>query len=951
MLLTIINCGPRQGGARMIEVRLQGGGHSDWCRMNYHSSLAGGLIAQMLQCGGDAQRIGEVLIAAGDVDHTVRIESAEIEFFQEPWETTALAACSATRARATTSYLRSVVLDTPPRELPDLNYELGGASPMRILHIVARPRMPEVYCESSCSLESAVQAFCHETAVDYEICSPIGWAPLRERLSDRRRPVHILLYDGPVSVGQESVSVWLGQSAAEDEWLSVTEFCAALRANGIAVLCIDARGLAATGLARIARAACAAGVGNLIGSDPAGDCWMTASCWRALYASLVRGSTLEQAILSARHLVHYGGQSVVMFEAAQQSVDLSHSEQLRSARQKLHGFSRQFLPPWVDCVGDGQAPALLATIQQTAQPIALVAAAGMGKTQLAHRVALYLAQRASIDYAFYFNFAVEHYSLPIMLEMIAPVFDLAADQPAQVSARLQASRCCFVLDGYLDDRADREPAEVAARRGLEAQLSEFCSDGHIVLATGVAAGSELSVGHTRIRLLPLPELEQERFAPGGMLAPVVLRSLSGNPFLLAKLPRLLAELPQETAQEIGRHIASAGTVTRAFYEWRWGLMDNWARQLLILCASVRGLVMEMVMVVLDQTQMPEAARELYACLGGGPARFAAELENWKLSGFVTGVHYGHGIDPECRSFLDRMLAVGALPPNVEQRARLAFNRIIVNAIQRLAHHVLQKQDAPFADYLLGNRRHWVEPFECLWRSGDHLNFLAGKSAFDRLLLQRGLREEAAAWSLTLIKLQPESPVASTEMDAHGRMAWLLLACSALGHAGAETDPTLSNGCWQWAAWMQELPRPLDDRSQLGVFRQAVQCLDSFYRARGLWQSGVELMEQARDTYLHFGVWPEVIQALESLAQYHLELGRPDLTLHFEEQLLNDPPYADAPPGFHSQQLLRVVLARIARNEAGHARAALDVLRESPDAARLARTLDNLQEQIERVTAS
>jgi hypothetical protein len=94
--------------------------------------------------------------------------------------------------------------------------------------------------------------------------------------------------------------------------------------------------------------------------------------------------------------------------------------------------------------------------------------------------------------------------------------------------------------------------------------------------------------------------------------------------------------------------------------------------------------------------------------------------------------------------------------------------------------------------------------------------------------------------------------------------------------------------------------------------------------------------------MQHNAWPRVLQVLKSLASFHQALGESDQVLVYENKILYDIPYANSPQGFQAQQMLDVVLARVARKDSHQAQALLDQLKAADGAEKLKHIVDRVQ---------
>ncbi|WP_438018409.1 NACHT domain-containing protein [Sorangium sp. So ce315] len=945
-------------------------------------------------------------------DLAVLIESGRLEFLQRPWELLAIPSSGKVLSTISKDFVRrfprdggysedanDVVYDLGvtvpvPQAVAALQQQLGGApqggedarqAPLRILHVVSRAHREALPFASTDALAPTMDPF--EFGIDHEIFAHASWNALCRRLADRARPVHIVHYDGPVILDGETPCVALDPSGEEPVLIAVTDFASALVENKVAVLALDARGYfegrqpvaTAPALAAVARAARAARLGNVIGLSHVTDPWTSGRCFRLVYGQLTAGLTLGRAVVEARRalyenteasrfsshplpfqswplLVHYGGQHVRFFDAAQPRLPPEESPSLAQARERLWGFKATLLPPLVEDAGDRQAVAVLGVLGQGRRAVVVTGRAGIGKTHLAHRVALYLAQRDLIDFALCFDYCADFYSVDAMLEMMAPVLGLEPDRRVEARAALRKRRCCFVLDD-LPATSDEDP-RAADSAALLDFVREWIADGHMVLITGRRRLAALPSEFVEVELEALSTVEQRVLAAPLLRAnglagrdrdedwPKLLATTAGHPFLLKHVVPLLAgQTTGALVEKIGRRTSGGPSLVDSFYEWQWAEMPRHWQDLLLLASEVEGLFVEMLMVVVDRTEPFEPAKKLLAAVGDEQAVFSDGLSCWQRSGFLARLAHGHVVEPRCLPLLGDKRK-HRFPSGVEDDLRLAFSQTLCEGLRMLSTHLQRGQGNPaLTRYLLVNRRHWVPHLERLWFREKHRGFLSTKYAFDPLLRQAQLGGESAAWSLDVLARSPAPQVGHGELP-DSALAWLALAIDALAARGAPQAEALVEGAAAWERWVRTLP--LDSLDNLGAARlqRVAMFLDPFYRARRDWRSAIAIDEKALAITKRFGAWPSVIHALKALAQCHTELGEPEKASSYEQMIIDEIPYTDAPPGFQAKELFDVAMARASRGAYAEARAVVDRLSAMGDAERFGDMLEGLKADLD-----
>jgi len=529
----------------------------------------------------------------------VQIESARVEFFKELWETAILHESKYVLSTVVKGYMRQFVQksdyskdDLPNsdllKEFSELRYDLKTIpatqnqvtqllqgdtpqssnkkyfnsehqkkdQPLRVLYLISRPNACDLSFDSSNVINLSLKAIASGGVIDYELYQTYSWEELKNRLADKRKPVHIFHYDGPVILDNDEAYFSLADRL--NNRVSVSDLSGALANNKVAVLSVDARAYlhdkqpisASLGLATIARSAYQHGLGNVIGLGQVTTPWIGAECFETIYWQITKGLSLAQAVVEARKtlqshiesdlmtvnaipfhpwslLVHYGKQSVIFFESPQTLTDKDAIQQTEIFREKLFGFKTEMLPPVLKQVGDGQVLQLIGQLENAQrsnanQSALIVGEKGTGKTQLAHVLSLYFAQTQQIDYGFYFDFGSNDYLPNDMLEMIAPLLtenlQSSNNSNEETEQNLIRSHCCFILDNVCSSQRNVEKTAGESKTSeywntLKVFLNNLLSHGHKIVVLGESYSAlnfstldELAT--VKIETTPLPIAEQ-----------------------------------------------------------------------------------------------------------------------------------------------------------------------------------------------------------------------------------------------------------------------------------------------------------------------------------------------------------------------------------------------------------------------------------------------------------
>lgn len=982
----------------------------DYIESDNRTSVAAGLSGRLIRNGqllGDAligedhqlTRCKDYIQTKGYHNLGVRFESGDANFFHEVWEALVLPDSKFILSGVANSYVRRWMSPEISAEYPELQFNLqhlpGEDQPalksgkaLKILHVTSRPDSSALDVHPGNSLDISIAALCTR-AIGYEVIAPENAQQLNSILANNT--THIVHYDGPVVIADGIANIVLCGTNKESELLDVNEFARYLSENKIGVLCVDAGTYidsgkiipASQGLAQVAYSAHKQGVGNIIGLGQDTNAWISGECYKALYEQIVKGFNLDQAVVEARKtlqartetdltsvapipfmywplLVHYSLQPVEFFASPQSQVGFGDAQRLSLFKTKMFGFRSSLLPPLVNHIGDGAFPhivnrLLLAQYSPEGVCVSISGEPGAGKTALAHAVALYLSEKECIDYAFYFSYADDYYTVPDIYQMIAPVMDLPADSLPDIKNKLFSSHCFFIFDDF----------SAASMRAddylhLESFIQELAANGHHIFVVGNSSFIGGRLAFENFAVAPLTSIEQKilcgqqlRVAGSDcsidQLAPV-WEHLNGNPWLIKKvLPLLSKDNISRLTAELNEHINKRNSDESAinlFYEWRWGLLAPIWQRLLILFSDVRGLLLEMVMATADTAKDASPFKELFSYLGDGNINIGAGLSILEKAGFLIRLPHGRVVDHKCLAFVGQKRLESFHGLDI-QFIDHQFSRLICEGIGMLSRHVIKQPNPAIYDNLLINRRHWVKHFENLWFNRDYKSFFSVKLSFDQLMHQSNLAGEIKPWIVDLLE---RSPVVNYESNAETKLAWLALAAEVISDGENSRKEIFLKSVLLWQNWFDNFGAN-NAQSELSLFHQVANFLDKFYKATNNFSACAGIQERAFPIYKEHLAWNKATQSLKSLAGYYSKLDKLESALIVECIIINDIPYSDFPPGYQLQQMIDILLLRIARKDVASAQELIDKTRAMDAGDHFAEILDGIQCDIDYLSGN
>ena len=282
----------------------------------------------------------------------VSVESKRLDFFDELWETLILPESKFVLSSACKQFVRRLNSSNGNREYPELEFELGVASPvanalvdmepnsvdtgnndtgnnkaaqdipLRALHILFRVKTQDFDGPSN-AFNTSTDLLSTEGAIEYHILPVNNWNGLLRQLVDIGDNIHILHLDGPLFF--EGGRIWFG---SKDSQISIASLLDRMQESKIPLLSLDVLACRNVsdhnigekqlsepnqniadkneafsvryGLARVAELADDYGIGNVLGLGERVDPWLSSECFKMLYHFLALGFNLGQAVVESR---------------------------------------------------------------------------------------------------------------------------------------------------------------------------------------------------------------------------------------------------------------------------------------------------------------------------------------------------------------------------------------------------------------------------------------------------------------------------------------------------------------------------------------------------------------------------------------------------------------------------------------------------------------------------
>ncbi|MDN3379163.1 MULTISPECIES: hypothetical protein [unclassified Pseudoalteromonas] len=491
----------------------------------------------------------------------------------------------------------------------------------------------------------------------------------------------------------------------------------------------------------------------------------------------------------------------------------------------------------------------------------------------------------------------------------------------------------------------------------------------------------------------LPTAQQEKL---GELDSVVenLLSHTRSPLLLKYLGGFCAELGTDELPALCHYLFSEANENHevAFFQWCWQRMSSLEQGLLSIVSSFQDLYLETFMVGTKPAAQdaglngPSAQQndgkttydKLCAQLRGkelegdelGKDRteeedkqsaspdFAQFLKNWRACGFISIVKQGHLLTERARQFLAdqsveqhlerqeielKKLARQASVSN-DNKTSTMVSDILLNGFARISASLNSQPNPHLSYHFLLNRKALVPHLERVWFDRAFSTFFTAKAALEQLMLQEGLGEEMAQWSLALLEKTDTSWSFATQ-PKENQYAWLTLAESSLTHASVEKlsaaqAAILAKVASLWLTWFDELDSLVLERDS--AVHKVGHFLELYFLSNKKWQEVIKVSTALLESFQLAGAWMHYIKSAKFLASAYRGNGQANLAIATEDKLLLDVPFEKAPPGFEQKESLDILANRLAHGQPEEALRLIESLEQKDWANQTTELLSNLK---------
>ncbi|WP_075185096.1 hypothetical protein [Teredinibacter haidensis] len=597
---------------------------------------------------------------------------------------------------------------------------------------------------------------------------------------------------------------------------------------------------------------------------------------------------------------------------------------------------------------------------------------GVGKTHHAYFACFYLSLKQQYYYSFNFSFADEGYTAEDIADMIAPVLQTKA---ADVLERLKTVPCAFIFDDLDVLLQSHDTQRIQAFRNLFVELKQ---QEHCVFLVGNLNQHESALRDyfveddkplidLSVELAGLPNL------PGRIVGSLALEKASlslvtqnsdatpdnenvvaqeaweklvrysqGNPSVIQRLTPLLSRYAiEDILSHVSKASLTSDTPLDVIDQWQWQELPDVWQNFLTLCGEMPGLLLEMVMIAADQEQEADSpSRKLFALLGDESAKVKEGLQRLSAAGFTKLLPHGHMVENKALHFVKDKQYKSEFDSKITDELNFLFSQVISQGVLRLSQFVLKNPNPPMSNNLISNRKHWVKHFERLWFHDDYARFMAVRKSFQQLLTQAKLQHELVEWSGDLLTRTEISP---QKIENTGfAVAWLGLAVETLSFSStAKENSGLEKGAGVWRDWFVDQSDTIEEKD-LARFQMVVNFLNHYAKLNADTETSSNLCLKAYEVYFKFQAWHGVIAMLKILAVNAFDLNNTDDVENYERKILEEIAYDDAPAGFQIQQMVDVLLMRMARQNFELAESLFHEIKSRKDSTPMAELLDGVE---------
>lgn len=850
-------------------------------------------------------------------------------------------------------------------EKPKSERDESRQKPFRLLHIINRAGdMNDTHSQIS----ELFGAYSPADAIVIEPFFLTDREQLAHRISVLTQPIHAIHYDGPVFdlFVDSDVSTHSAFDLHDPEHL-FRDCINLIIKSRVPLFAISATSITAPfGLDmffhKLANFLTPRGIPNIVGLNQATNPWIASQCFAALYTKILAGFSLRQAVIEARKLLqresqpgpfrssinvlhlwplllHYSAQDVIFFSTVEDITTENEQSLLAEHYAKQHGFMHEFFPERSSIMGDrsllkiiSKANFILANIDgNQANILALLGDSGLGKTTIAHHFSYYLVSCQSVHQSFFFDFNEIEFTVDDIKAMLSSTVEGSVTHDYHQFERvLGNTKCLFVFDNILAHLPVGQTEQLERQRVIHF-IARLHAKGHVCLLTGTQIPLKYSLTLDVLTLEPISSaeahilcyrLEQKGKAhkPTAVsVFPKIIEAAQGNPWLLEKFCTLSGQVGAERLAEELSNSSYASTVNLAsavetFFQWRWSKLDPIAKDLLLLCEQTPGLVLEMLFSLLQRPDGENTyALNLLASLGHGSEISADRwLASWQAGSFVKLTNVGTKIEPSARVFLRHLAHRESFRPSSD--SLMCFSLIIGEAIRTLSGALINKPNPLMTNYLILNRRSWVQHFERIWFSEYYSEFFRVKGMFKKVMQGAGLADEVDLWAKDLLERTMAVNSGSVEFalkSPKACSAWLQLATDLLERGLI----SLSGSFDAVRSYFYDLVAAQKENTiDLELMDQVFDFLEVCTRVSMSWQELVTVCESAVLFYWSQESWYRCIKFSRSQAAAYFHLNRLEQATEVEQHILCNIPFSSAPRGFEMSLMLNIALDRLYRKD-------------------------------------
>ncbi|MCP4160485.1 MAG: CHAT domain-containing protein [Deltaproteobacteria bacterium] len=881
----------------------------------------------------------------------VTIESNHPDFFDEPWEILTLPGSKQNLATSCSGFIR-----TKPSDLsPEIRLEVNIENPLRILMVISRPKSDKD--EYSDYKTKSHDIFNHllgyNKSFEVEVLSLANMDNLQERLKKKDKPIHILHFDGPVSLSQGVENNRSGQLIFEDKNRNakpqrVENICKLAVENGINIIMLDsindATNNSLSNQSNIAIDLIQNGVKGVITLANSTYTFSNTQIFQIIYSQIAQGDSLSQALVKARKFmkdnceqnsltaekqdfhdwllpIHYGLQDISLFSESQEGVPFIQSNKFTDLLSNLVGFTFDYLPP-NEFFGRNPEHHTIEQLLFNNKAVVIHGESGIGKTHFIHQFAYWSIVKKNVEKVFYFNFGLNPIDSEQILNLIGQVIDGDSADIDRTKEKIKSQNFLIIFDGleikeyseefknFLKEIENGSSGLLIGKRDQD--KPEFLNDISMVHLEGLSTQERRQYG---VRVLQKNQKEDEEGNPDYLK---LLDTLEGHP---AATETLLSQLGQKQADDIlidlnkerdliKRNSTNISEISLALLELGWKNLSIDFQHIMAAFADLNGFISDALSIAFDMKNENalSSGDEFFEILDIKRIPMYDLFKAGVNAGFFVQKPFGleiQGLTPEYLKLKQRELGWSE---EKQEKINFLLKKIFCSELNVLLPFLSHNPNPALFHKIIQNKKRWFNSLESMWEHEEYSLFTNGRYFFSNLLEKAGLKNEYEKWLFELVLNYDFSKI-NDSSTSEQTITWLKAAGDGIRYIKALDSDSIIEWVEYWESWIKD-----QDNNDENIFNNTMMFLETYYRLKMDWNSRKNLSFIGLKFYEKNENYEQVITTMKSIARCEEALGNMKECYDYEEKMMNQIPFEKLKEGIKQNTILDVIFCKMNRKE-------------------------------------